>query len=106
MYRSCCSCQAVQLEIDGSSLNDLDVETLSCSDDKSFILEAHREEIVIDCEPSVLGSMQSTPGVKQYFCNLCSTHLFSENPHGKIQLQVNFYGHDLLSEHHGQFHLP
>ena len=52
MYRSCCSCQAVQLEIDGSSLNDLDVETLSCSDDKSFILEAHREEVVIDCEPS------------------------------------------------------
>lgn len=106
MYRSSCSCQAVQLEIEGSSLNDIDVETLSCSDDKSLILEAHREEVVIDCEPSVLGTMHSTPGVKQYFCNLCSTPLFSENQQGRIRLQVNFYGHDLLSEHHSQFHLP
>jgi len=106
MYKGSCSCQAIQLELTGICENDFDVETLSYSDNTMLTVSAHRDALVIDCAPSVLGEVVISPTQKQTFCNLCATPVFTEDNCGNIALHVHFYGHDLLAEHHGQYHIP
>lgn len=105
MYKGSCHCQAIQLELSGVSEHEGDVETLSCSDNISMTVNALREELIIDCAPSAIGEVEVTPGLKQYFCNLCATPVFTQDTRGNVALHINFYGHDLLAEHHRQYYI-
>ncbi|AEF01976.1 ADP-ribosylglycohydrolase [Alteromonas sp. KS69] len=106
MYKGSCQCQAVQFELSDISEDELDVETLSCSETLNLTIAGAREHLVIDCAPSMLGELQLSPNSKQFFCNECSTPIFTEDDQGNIGLHVAFYGHDLLAKHHSQYHIP
>ncbi len=103
MYKGSCHCQAVQFEVDHIGELDADDESVANTDNKRLRLEVLKENVVIDCGPSVLAQLHAANGETHHVCTICGYLLFVETTKDKMIVEVAFNGHDALSAHHCQF---
>ncbi|GFD67028.1 ADP-ribosylglycohydrolase [Alteromonas sp. KUL106] len=103
MFRGSCSCQSIQYEVDHISELEADSETLSQADASAFRVRISKKALVIDCAPSTLAALHEANGETHHVCNLCGSIVYIEDTSRNVVVEVNYSGHDVLAETHGQF---
>ncbi len=103
MYKGSCNCQAVQFEIDRIDELDADNESVANADHQRLNIEVCKENLIIDCAPSVLAQLHAANGETHHVCTICGHLMFVESEQDKVLVEVSFNGHDALSAPHCQF---